>query len=767
LPLSLPAGADDDEMRVIVFGAEVAEESPTAEQRARSTADSGALRRLRMGARLTALGTGLRDLGVPAGTDPAHRPFAERPDPDPGPGSELAGRVLSVGSLVPALLATAWLVAAFPLAALDEFRPVFVVPLAVVLAAVIVPCGLGLLRRSSVTMRGPWWSVAATGVIAAGFTVCTALSHSEHIVPRRDAGSYAQIGYWLAHHTGPFYQVPLAAFGPSPGQLGFASPAFYQHGSTVIPQFMTGWPTMLAGADWVGGWTGLLLLPTLVGGCAILAVGGLAARLVGARWAPLAALLTAGAWPVLRASQETLSEPLAMLLLAAGTCLLVDMVLATRRTGAGGPLAAGDMAVALHRRIGRHGFAAGLLLTGSELVRLDFGLDFAFVLPVLGWLWLTRRPGVAPFLIGSVIGGGLGVLDGAFVTRTYVHVNWSAVKLMLLLIALMTVVVLAGVWLIRRRGRSPHDLGWWQRVPALGATVVVAVEVGLFVRPYVLLDHSTTNAGVISYVETMQRALGLPLDGTRGYAEESLRWVAWYLGWTALVAAGVAAGYLTWRVLRGRDLRWLPVLLVYLGTSVLTLLKPGITPDHPWADRRLVVEVLPCVALLATRTVVALTRRTRTYRPAGRADRLLARVLVPVVVLSFLVPMGVALAPVAVQRTEQGEVAVADRICAALAPDDTVVLIDQQWMPVIRSQCGLPVAQLLHPSPQAVATVAHSIRLAGRTPVIAGSQLDSPVPLGLLVQVGITLHSREDERQLVRRPNTTVPLYLAFWAANP
>jgi hypothetical protein len=692
------------------------------------------------------------------------RSFADRDDPAPGTGSDAAGRFLYYASLLPALLATAWVVAAFPLAALGWFQPATVIPLTVLVAAVLLPFGLGLVRRSTLILRGPWWSAAATAVIAVGFTVFAALTHSQHVIPRRDAGSYAQIGYWLAHHHGLVYRVPLAAFGSSPGQLGFASPAFYQHGATVVPQFMTGWPTMLAGAYWVGGWTGLLLLPTVVGGCAVLAVGGLAARLVGPRWAPLAALLTAGAWPVLRASQETLSEPLALLTLTAGACLLVDLVLANRKTGATGELAT---ATALRRRIGRHCFALGVVLTGSELVRLDFGVDFAFVLPIVGWLWLTKRPGVLPFLAGSLVGGGLGVLDGAFVTRTYIRVNWSSVRLMLLLLALMAVAVVVAVLLLRRRGRSPHDLRWWRRVPPIGLALALLAEIGLFVRPYVSTDHSTTDAGVRSYVESMQRNLHLPVDGTRGYAEQSLRWVAWYLGWLAVAAAGVAAVYLMWRVLRGRDLRWLPILLLYLCPAVLTLVRPGITPDHPWADRRLVVEVLPCVALLAVWTTARLARWTRSYRPSGAVARLVPAALVPVVIAGFLVPMGFALTPVAVERTEQGELATIAKVCEQLTPKDTVLLIDQQWMPIIRSQCGLPVAQLMHPSPKAVAKVAAGVRAAGRAPIIAGSQLDSPGPLHLTPYVRVLLNSHEDERQLVHRPDETTPLHLEFWAARP
>ncbi len=669
-----------------------------------------------------------------------------------------AGRLLAVLSLAPALVLTAWVLAAFPLAAVGQFRPYLVIPLAVVVAVVLVPLGLSLAARVRVVPRAPWWSVVAVVAIAVAFAVFAALTHDEHVVPRRDAGSYAQIAYWLAHQHGLRYQPPLADFGPSPGALGFASPAFFQPDDTVIPQFMTGWPIVLAGADWLAGWTGLLVAPAVIGGCAVLAVGGLAARVLGARWAPFAAALTALAWPLLRVSQETMSEPLALLLLAAGCCLLVDLVLATGRHQL--DQATGD----LRRRIHRLAFAAGLLLGTGELVRMDFGVDLALVLPLLGWLVLSRRPGTVPFLAGAAIGGGLGALDGVFVTRPYIALNRPSVLLMVLLFVVVAVAVVVAVVLLRRFGGAVRAARWWRPVPAVGTALLLLIGIGLFVRPWVSVDHSTSNPGIADFIETMQQHLGLPADGTRGYAEESLRWVSWYVGWPLLIAALAGAAALTWRVLHGRDTRWLPVLLLFLCPAVLVLVRPGITPDHPWADRRLVVEVLPALILTATWTAMTLSRygRLLARRMPARRPLLVPAIVVAVLAL-FVVPIVLADAPVATKRTEQGELAATAEVCRTLRPTDTVVLIDPQWMPTIRAQCGLTVGQLLKPSPAAVARVVASIRAAGRTPVIAGSQVDSPRPLGLTPTATVELTTTEDQQQLVRRPDGTNSLYLRFW----
>ena len=675
-----------------------------------------------------------------------------------------AGRTLALLSVVPSLLITAWLITSFPLVALGIFHPIPAVAAALVAAVVVVPLGMRLLRRRSgptiVTSGAPWWTVISTTAVAVGFTIFAAATHSEHIVLRRDPGAYAQIGYWLAGHGGVNYELPLSAFGPAPGRLSFASPAFYVVGDHLVPQFMTGWPTMLAAANWVGGWTGMLILAPIVGGAAVLAVGGLAARLIGPRWAPLAALLMALAWPVLHVSQAAYSEPLAILLLIGGLCLLTDVLIGTTRRGG----RVDDPALR------QHAFAAGLVLAGGELVRLDFGVDFALILPVVGYLWARRRPEVRPFAVGAAIGILMGVLDCTLVTLPYVKANWSSVRLMIIALVLMSVATAAAALVLRKSGRRIRALPLYRWVPWLSVAALVVVAAGLVIRPYVQVDHSTTEKNVINETAKMQGWLGLPLDGTRGYVEQALNWVSWYLGWPIIVVGLAGALLLTWRVMRGRERRWVAALLVFLGATIQTLARPGITPDHPWADRRLVVEVIPGLILFALWATARLTRLARAAakrRPERRLARAVPAAAGVALVAMFVAPMAAAAAPVAADRTEVGEVAAVRAVCGALAPDDTVVVLDGLWTPTIRNQCRLPVAQLADPNPDTIAQAARSIRSAGRTPVIAASTDNELADRGLAAQRVVSLHTRQDQRQLIQRPTGTDPFQLEFWIARP
>jgi hypothetical protein len=123
--------------------------------------------------------------------------------------------------------------------------------------------------------------------------------------------------------------------------------------------------------------------------------------------------------------------------------------------------------------------------------------------------------------------------------------------------------------------------------------------------------------------------------------------------------------------------------------------------------------------------------------------------------------------PVAVLRTELGELAAVRTVCDALGPDESVVLLDPMWVPTLRAQCGVPVARLLGPSPAALTQVTASIRAAGRTPVIAASGADPLQAQGLVPTQVLALVTQQDAGELVRRPVSTQPFRVEFWLVRP
>jgi len=686
-----------------------------------------------------------------------------------------SGRLLARVSVLPALLVSAWLLAALPLLLAGWFRPIpALLTLPVVAGVALV--GWRALDGSPLAAGGrddvPWWTTGGIIAVGVGSALVNGVLHSEQLILRRDAASYAQIGHWLAGHGRLPIPVQLEAFGGIHDGLAVGSGAFYADGGSAIPQFMSGLPMTLAGAEWLAGWRGALWLPAVFGGLAMLAFGGLAARLVGARWAVPATLVIAVALPIWHSSRSTLSEPLALLLLMAGFCLLADAIevgAARDRRSAVTPVAGiagswrnADPAV-LAALLG------GLLIGSCTLVRVDALRELTLLVPVLGWLWLKRHTLVRPLGAGLLIGLAFGVVDGWVLSKPYIIETSGSLLPLAALLLVLIVGTVAAVVLIRRRSWTPSPrLGWI----AAAATVVAGV---LFaIRPLLQTAHgSGPHSSVTGFVAQLQQQLGLPVDGTRSYAEFSLHWVAWWLGWPAVMLGIAGAAILIRRVLAGRDEAWIPVLAVGLGTVALTLWRPGITPDHPWADRRLVPVVLPVLVLFATFAVAALTRQRwlgSRVSPVGGPGRALVGA---VGMAAILVPTVLAAQPLLGERTELGSIAAIEGLCASLRPGDAVLLIDNrartEWGPSIRGECGLPAVGVRLPTdPTTLAGLTERIRASGRTPVLLAAEtpqllIDSGFPPEPVVDVVIDV----DQRTLVSRPDRTVLERFEVWMARP
>lgn len=659
-----------------------------------------------------------------------------------------AGRVLAVASLLPALAVAGWLLAGLPLLLLGAFKPVFALVAGV---PVIVLLAWAALRRLPDTVEATAWQVAGVAAIAVGSGVFNAVFHSEQLIVRRDPATYAQYTTWIAEHGSlPIPRQEQAFGGPDPA-LVFDSVGFFDHGGAVVPQFMPGPPMLYSVGDWLGG---LLLGPAVLGALAVLTVAGAAARLAGGRWAPVAALAFAVSLPILYTSRTTFSEIPSLILLFGGIALLDDAL--NRVSGAA--LGAG---------------LAGLVFGLATLVRIDGLRDVLPVLAFAGLLIALRRFRLGPPLLGGLAAGvGLGFVAAYAFARPYLsYLSRSVVPLLLICAAVLVLTVVCTAAAPRlARVRLPR------RLPEIGAALVVLVMVGLAVRPWVQTVRRvpTTKEDQLTatFIAGTQRANGLPADPYRLYSEDSLYWVIWYVGVPVVVLATVAAAVLVRRLLRdGSSFDWLLPLAVIGWTTVTTLLRPEITPDQPWAARRLVPVVIPGLILLAVWGLGWVREKARRMGYGTRTQAWLAGlgtalILVPPAVTSI----GTAFTPV-----ERGERAAVAAMCAKLPPDASVLIVERvtgdRFTELVRGMCGVPAAKVrlagadTAPEPEVRRLIAR-VRGAGRTPVLLAATSAQLAMYGP-PQQALALATRQDERSLTEPPNGTWGLTINVWMAQP
>lgn len=675
-----------------------------------------------------------------------------------------AGRVLACLTVAPTLLLVAWLAVGLPLLGAGWFTPVPAIALFVPVAAVALTLGL-----RAAALRGlpeaSWWAVGGVLAVTLAFLVLQLAMVSEQIVVRRDPASYVQFATWLADHGRLPIPQSRETFGGDDPALMYGSPAFYERHGVLIPQFMAGLPLVLTLGDWIGGTYALLALAPILGACAVLCFSGLVARLVGARWAPLGALVLALTLPMQFVSRSTYSEPLALVLLLGGLALLYD---------AREPETAGDAVTT--SRIRTQALLGGLALGLTVLVRIDGLRDVLPVVLFAGLLLARRRPTGPWLLAGLAAGMAAGLLEGFLLSGPYLnYLRRSLVPLLVVSggVVIGTAVVVALLrWRpsrvrLRRVGVALRA----GRLPDLAAVFTVLVVIAFAVRPYVqtvirIPDNpdDRINAAFISFA---QQANGLPVEFGRLYDELSLYWVVWYIGVPALLLATLAAALLTRQLLRRVSTAWLLPFTVIAWTTLTTLWRPGITPDHPWASRRLISIVIPGLLLLA---VWGLAWGLRWLRSIGYGPRMTA-VAAAAGIMALLVPATVTSAGLMFVRTEQGEVAAVRSLCARLGQNASVLIVERatadRFTQVIRGMCRVPTARLHTEATQGdVRRIIDKIHAAGRRPVTLGGSATSVAPYGTATRV-VHIKSRQDEHTLVTPPNGTWGLTLDIWLSEP
>src|SRR5581483_11342246 len=285
----------------------------------------------------------------------------------------------------------------------------------------------------------------------------------------------------------------------------------------------------------------------------------------------------------------------------------------------------------------------------------------------------------------------------------------------------------------------------------------------------------------------LQKLAHLPVDGRQQYYQDSLYWVIWYIGVpTVLLGAfGLALlvrqslrALVTWRDPDGSVRAWALPLMIALWVIVSVLYRPAVSPDQPWASRRLVPFVLPGLILGAVWAASWLKERAiavgATRVPVGAvAGCCVVALAIPTVWTTF----GISLTPrptahgMAFKRIGAGELTAVQRLCRAIGAGSSVVILDQltadRFAQVVRGQCDTPAAVLAAPTQAEVGVVVQGIRLAGRRPVLlAQSQPELTPYTGAPTEV-VNLLTTQEAHLLTTPPTRTWGIHYTVWMSVP
>jgi hypothetical protein len=520
--------------------------------------------------------------------------------------------------------------------------------------------------------RSTTWIRAAAVVIMLGTIVLNGAFPGEHLQTGRDGGTYTATAGWLATDGGLRINAIVPPFDDTT-DLAYDAAGFHEvvADGPLYAQFMHAFPSMLATVELAGGPGWMVRTNALLGGMALLAFYAFAERLV-RPWAALVAQIALAANLVfIYFTRAPFSELLTMGMLFAGLWALDQAVAQRDRTTA---------------------FVAGLFIGATFLARLD-GLVVLLmvILALLPPVVRGRLHRVAPAaLTGIGVVSAIAMIDLFVFSPFYVQLHVSfLVPLGLGFVVAAAIGGLASTPPVRKAVRTM--MRHRRNVAAgLALLIVTAGLVAYVVRPSfaVATWDRTTPIGYL------QRSEGEVVNEARTYAEQSARWLGWYLGVPALAIAVVGWAQIVRRSVEHRVDRLAPFLLTLSGLTVLYIWMPSITPDHIWADRRFLPVVYPGLILCA---VWLLDQAWRSDAARRWREPALA-----VVALGVALLVGGALVQSAPLLTLHEQAGFADDVAAAcdrLGEDAALLLLNEddstmhyRMTQPLRAHCGVPAA---------------------------------------------------------------------------
>lgn len=599
-------------------------------------------------------------------------------------------------------------------------------------------------------------------IVALGFLVWNGVDNGHYVLVDRDPGIYATAAKWISANgnlevqAGPMWTAKTSL---GRGEFDWSSSGMYPEGNGVLEfQFNHLAPVLFAEAESIGGDRLLFAMPALLGALGLCAVYAAGCRLVRRPWLVLVAVTAlAVSLPQMSVARDTYSETSAQLLLWSGLWLLLTAY-ERRRLG-----------VAL---------LAGMAVAGTLLSRVD-ALVYLIPLPIVGGLALLAARSredrrflwrmYAAVILGALPMTVLSTIDLIYRTGGYYQALHGQVTLLRLGFAASIVgaVVLVVVWPRLDALRRWAD----QKRSALGAVAAAVAVFGLLaawsLRPALQQARSLVNGTTA----TAQQSESLLLDPTRTYDEQTLNWIAWYLGAVPLAFAIVGIGLLLSRLIR----RPTPAIVLLLGVAgigtAMYLWSPQITPTQIWAMRRFVPAALPFL-VLASAFAIDAGLAVLPRLGLNRAWTRLVPIMAVVPVIAF--PVGVVL-PVRSFQSQAGFIGVVDKTCETVGRNAAVVFVPERRLGVfmvqtIRSYCGVPAARLIEGvSAERVKTIAAQWQAEGRTLWVLGSTPDviAQSAPGLTPSlVGTAVNTRQLAETLSRPPTTYRTEVLQIYAAK-
>lgn len=528
----------------------------------------------------------------------------------------------------------------------------------------------------------------------------------QHIFINRDPGFYSVTGGWLIDHdslrveTSTVFgdidgiQSPSAGFGLDPSNHHQLDP----QGAHLLP-------ALLGLVGRIVGVGPMLHFNVVFGGTALLALYAFACCIMRPRWALITTACMAVSLPLIYFSRDTYTEPLAM----------------TFTFGALALLCAGQ----LSKRYSLW-FLGGMVAGAGVLTRIDAYLTVAalmlFAVVVLSISKKEERKATLAqsglLLLGMSITSLIGWLDVSQLSTNYYLDSLPQLRMefiLLLAVLAIGIIIVIASWTTQLLSRLDRLTKSWR--PIAVACLILLIGIGLAARPLIYTAY-TTHA-----VETANGTVQTVKD--RNYSEDTVNWVAWYIGPIITTAGLGGLALAARRAVRSRDLLLVAPLLVTLATSLLYLINPKIARDQIWASRRFLPIVMPGIVVFGGLWLQWLYEQ-RLLRKWSIDGRILATVLAT---LAIIAPLFIS-QPFLFVRERAQQYSALMTACNTL-PENAAIL----WVGTARALLVQPTRTFCHfpsegygktiftdkitkPTPQTLKEAAKNARQSGHVPIM-------------------------------------------------